>query len=236
MRGRSLIAVELDPRRHQIRGQPQEVLRDVLVDRLRGGAHFTLAADGTLVFLQGAIPPPRRTLVKVERDGRMRPLVREAHPFAAPKIAPDGRRALLSYFGDAGENSVWIADLTSGTLTDMGRQSGDEFSPGSAPDGQNVIFTRFEPGGRLRLFVRPTRIGSRTEPSLFEFPFGPDRTIDQPRFFTTCSVDAPRQFDVYPDGRSFLMLRDEPAGAPEIRLQIVTIWEDELRGRARAEF
>jgi hypothetical protein len=62
---------------------------------------------------------------------------------------------------------------------------------------------------------------------LFEFPFGPDRTTELPRFFTTCSVDVPRQFDVFPDGRSFVMLRDEPLPSAIIRLQVVTDWAHE---------
>ena len=106
-----LHAVAFDLARLAVVGTPVTVQPEVPTD-----AGWTVAADGTLVYVPGGVPVVERTLVWVDRQGRETPI--PAVPprnYAFPRLSPDGTR-LAIYIPDQ-EIDIWLWDLARATLT-----------------------------------------------------------------------------------------------------------------------
>jgi hypothetical protein len=81
-----------------------------------GVAQFSVASNGTLVYVPGGVfPPAERSVVWVDRTGRSEPLPVPPRAFATLRLSPDGRQIALSTFGR--DRDIWLYSLARGTLT-----------------------------------------------------------------------------------------------------------------------
>jgi serine/threonine-protein kinase len=118
-----------------------------------GAAHFSLSADGTLVYIPdiaGAIGGLRRTLVWVDRQGREEPLKAPVRAYRYPRLSPDGLRLALDIQDE--QRDIWIWHLTGETLTRLTLDSALEQYGVWTPDGRRVIFGSSRAGLTLNLF------------------------------------------------------------------------------------
>ena len=92
--GGTLRAVAFDLDRLQVRGTPVPVVERVVM-KPSGAANFSLAHDGSLVYLAGDAQADARTLVWVDRQGREAPIPAPSQGYVLPRLSPDGRRVAL---------------------------------------------------------------------------------------------------------------------------------------------
>jgi hypothetical protein len=134
-RGRALFAVSFDPRRNEVRGNPNQVLDDAGVFSGAANVWIPLAGvdrAGSIAYLNraGALSTLRwiaPTSVPVSvPDGDYR----------TPKLSPDGRRVVVA--ANAAPSEIWVIDLDRGTRLLL--SSGGGTSPIWSYDGQRIIY------------------------------------------------------------------------------------------------
>ena len=102
-----------------------------------GAANFSLAGNGSLVYVAGAGGAgggPQRTLVWVDREGREEPIGLPPNAYAYARLSPDVTR-LAVHIGDPENTDVWISELARGTLTRLTTDPAGDFAPLWTPDG-----------------------------------------------------------------------------------------------------
>ena len=100
---------------------------------------FTVARNGTMVFLPGGVEKGDLPLMFVDRSGASTRIPLPPHQYADPRVSPDGRRILLHVFEEGRDN--WIADLRSGTFMRLSFDAGEDETPVWSPDGKFVFWT-----------------------------------------------------------------------------------------------
>ena len=151
-RENSLWAVPFDAGRLELTGDAVPVLEDVVVG-FTGFAQFTVATNGTLVYVRGTLAPPTaRTLVWVDREGREESVTAPPRAYQYLDISPDGTRTAVSLQDQ--ERDVWIWDFGRETLTRLTFDPGIDSFPVWTPDGRRVVFASTRGGEGPNLFWR----------------------------------------------------------------------------------
>jgi Tol biopolymer transport system component len=135
----TLMAVPFDPDRLQLTGNAVPVAEGVLTDGPTAAVEFALSADGALVYVAGANPGVRRSLVWVDRDGREEALDVPPRAYTSPRISPDGSKVALNLRDE--ENDIWIWDFARETLTRLTFDPGQDRFPLWSPDGRRIAFS-----------------------------------------------------------------------------------------------
>jgi dipeptidyl aminopeptidase/acylaminoacyl peptidase len=109
-------------------------------------ANFGLSDRGTLVYLNAVAnaPPPESTLAIVDRNGTMRTLEVPKAIYRSPRVSPDGRRIAVETISDAGQNVIWVYDLSGTAANRRLTQEGNNSRPVWTPDG-SAYRIRFRP-------------------------------------------------------------------------------------------
>ena len=139
----SLYAVAFDLDRLEVTGAPVELV-DEVVTKTSGAAGFSLAQDGTLVYIPGreTDSEPGR-IVWLDSDGQQMPVPGlESGRYQSVRMAPDGSRlALVLRTGSAEAADVWIYDLESARVSRLTNDPGASTSnPVWMPGGDRVVF------------------------------------------------------------------------------------------------
>ena len=114
-----------------------------------GIAQIAMAANGTVAY----IPEEPRTLVFVDRDGKMRQVSEARRNYHAPKFSPDGTRISFDVSGEDGRD-VWILSLARGLAT-RATFDRDGHDATWTPDGQYITYTTFKHGPAAVFRTRP---------------------------------------------------------------------------------
>jgi WD40-like Beta Propeller Repeat len=135
----TLRAIPFDPNSLEVRGNPVPVIPRV-VTRGNGAANFSLASDGTLVYLAGdPLVSAARTLVWVDRHGREEAIPAPARSYTYARLSPDGTRLAVDIRDQ--ENDIWIWRLSQGPLTRLTFDPGINRGGIWSPDGKRVAFS-----------------------------------------------------------------------------------------------
>jgi Tol biopolymer transport system component len=134
----TLRAVPFDINRLEIRGNPVPVIENAVI-KASGAADFSIAPDGTLVYVAGANQSVSTTLIWVDRQGHEEPLDVPPRMYVYPSISPDGTRAALE-IGDQA-NDIWIWDFMRRTLTRLTFDPGLNRGAVWTPDGRRLAFS-----------------------------------------------------------------------------------------------
>jgi len=148
-RGGALLAAPFNLARLAVTGPSLPVLEGVLSSS--GGAHFSVSAGGTLVYVPASSVHAERSLVSVDRNGVTRPLTAVRRPYEDMSLSPDGRRLALTIEGPTW--NVWILDLARGTLTPLTLEH-DNRDPMWTRDSKRVLYASFR-NGRYGLYWKP---------------------------------------------------------------------------------
>ncbi len=169
-RGNSLLAAPFDLGRMEVSGTSVLVVENVDGAPKDGQVYFSMAKDGTLVY----VPRPSRdgrSLVWVDRNGTEETLPIAPRAFSNPRLSPDGKQLAVS-IEDADRQDIWVFDLERDTEHRVTFEGQNE-SPVWTPDGSRLTFTSGESGGR-NLFWKPadgSGVAERlTESELSQWP------------------------------------------------------------------
>jgi eukaryotic-like serine/threonine-protein kinase len=158
-----LVATLFDPSTGVLDQPPVPLLERVETSRF-GGAYFAVASTaGTLAYVPAGTADVDRALVRVDRDGRVVPLVEARAAYQHPAFSPDGRRLAVTIDSESGSD-IWIIDLQRGTRIRF-TAGGTSALPVWAPDGLRLAFQSTAPVP-WNLFWKPLDGSSDAQPLL----------------------------------------------------------------------
>ncbi len=164
-----LVATPFDLSSGDLNESPAPLLERLATSRF-GGTYFAVAAEaGTLVYLPAAATMADRTLLRVDRDGRVQPLLEARGAYEHPTLSPDGRRVAVTIASDTGSD-IWLVDLSRGTRIRFTAGDTSAF-PVWGPDGARVAFQSTAPGS-WNLFWKPLDGSVDAQPLLGEAASG----------------------------------------------------------------
>ena len=154
--GGVLFAIRFDPRRLQISGGPVPVVEGVR--RATGGtgaAQFSVAANGSLIYVPGPISTTSGLLelAVVDRKGMVDVLKLPPGTYDHPRASPDGKR--IAFATDDGKDAaIWTYDLSGATSMRRLRFGGRNRFPIWSADGAQIAF-QSDRDGDLGIFWQP---------------------------------------------------------------------------------
>ena len=174
----TLRAVPFDLKNLEVRGSPVPVVQRV-VTRGNGAASFSLASDGTLVYLAGdPLGSAIRSLVWVDRQGREEAIPAPPRAYTYARVSPDRTKLALDIRDQ--DNDIWIWRLGQGPLTRLTFDPGLNRGAVWSPDSKRVAFSVEKDGPENVYWQNADGTGTAeqlTQGSRAQFPnfFTPDR-------------------------------------------------------------
>lgn len=160
----ALWAVPFDPDRLAVKGSPVPVVQGV---HFTGGppvAHYSVATDGTLVYIPEGSVGQQQMLVWVDRNGGEEPLSMKPRAYRAPRLSPDGRRVAI----DTVDGDLFLYDLGARVEQQFTFDSSIDRYPLWSPDGTQIYFSSTQDGEPAQLYVKPADGGRGAERVLAE--------------------------------------------------------------------
>jgi len=157
-RGGSLYVVGFDPERLAVSGSPVVVAQQVARDPNTGAAHFSIAQDGTLIYVQGSASEGLRRPVWIDKTGAADPIDLTPDVYNDPSISPDGRRVAV-LVGPIGHGDIWVYDFTQTTFTRL-TADGKSATPAWSSDGRWLYYVSLDTAARQTLIFRRAADGS----------------------------------------------------------------------------
>ena len=170
-----------------------------------------VVADGTIVFIERQ-PATGTDLWSLAPDGRAAPLVVTGFNEDSASVSSDGR--YLAYVTDeSGRREVFAMPMGGGPRVPVSIDGGT--GPVWSRDGKELFYRAGD--DLMSVQVSTT---------------GPLVLGERKKLLDLSGYDSGylHEFDVSPDGQRFLLIRTEPESRPA-RVDVVTNWFDELRGR-----
>jgi serine/threonine-protein kinase len=194
---------------------------ELLIESENAPLPLTFSPDGTrLVFLE-THPETGMDLgvLSMDAEGTSGPLLVTEFNELNAEISPDGR--WLAYQSDAsGQNEIYVRPFPN---TDDGRwqiSRGGGIMPLWGPDGRELFYLSL--GGQL------TAVPIEANGS---FTFGNSEVVFEETYFFRGPLFRGRMYDISPDGKRFLMVKEGGPGAETEATQLILVqnWLDELK-------
>jgi hypothetical protein len=174
-----VMGVPIDLAKRRLLGSPVQLVDNVAINNSTGLAKAALSRR-TLFYQRGS---QLSQVVAVGPGGTMRPLLPDRGDYAFPRLSPDGRQLAITV-GTTDHRDVWLAELSSGTLTRLTTEGTTNERPEWSPDGTRVLY-RSDQLTRTAIWWRPADLSEEATPLLlgdrldvFEAVLTPDaRTI-----------------------------------------------------------
>ncbi len=151
----SMWAVPFDLEKMKLNGSPIQILDGV-------SSQFTVSETGSIVY--GANPAAENTLVWVDREGQVAPIIDVPGSYWTPRLSPDGRQLAFNGAGD-----IWILDLERGTRTRL-TVEGRNYWPLWTPDDSRISFASTR-SRSIDIYWKSADGSGETEPLLIRDPY-----------------------------------------------------------------
>jgi Tol biopolymer transport system component len=177
------------------------VLSDVYYDvenETRGW--LAVSTTGTAVYATGN--PARTSLVWVDREGKIEPVIKDQALYREVSLSPDGLKAVVRY-----ELDLWMHDLQRGTRIRLTSGTGGNILPIWSSDGARILFSSNR-GGDWDIYSQPADASGPAEVLLKrpydQFPYSmlPDGTLLYHEINPKTARDL---WTLSPDGRTSLL-------------------------------
>lgn len=236
--GGRLLAVPFDPRSLTATDLAAPVV-SALRTTAAGGGQFAVGGDTVVFAAGGPVPASPRTLVWVDRQGRVSPLPLAPAGFESPRLSPDGRTVLmvvsdikddlwtydlegrhetrLTFDADRYETPLWTPDGARITFATAFAAPGLVVTlPSNGLGAQNILWSQVRPRVRLSSwspdgrFLAATQPGDRTRRNIVAFD------VERKEARTLVATPGDDYAGVFsPDGRWLAYVSDE-SGRPEV--------------------
>jgi dipeptidyl aminopeptidase/acylaminoacyl peptidase len=178
----------------------------------RGLQPFSLFGKN-LVLWELTFDPPQADIgiVSLEADHIRKPLLSEKYNEFAPRISPDGR--WMAYTSnESGQAEVYVRPFpdVNKSRENISTSGGD--SPLWSPDGRELFYRSGDSVMAVRVKTEPTFQAEKPTVLFRRTYFGQPLTL----------------WDIHPDGKRFLMLKETAKEAPR-KINIVLNWFEELK-------
>jgi Tol biopolymer transport system component len=140
-----LYASQFDPSRARLTGAVLALGANAQVTR-GGRPKLALADGGALAY----VPAQPLSLVKVDRGGRVSPILEQPRSYHSPRVSPDGRKILFDF--SESSRDVWLLDLRDTTITRVSFEN-DGHDPTWLPGGHQFLFGSSR-GNQIGVFRR----------------------------------------------------------------------------------
>lgn len=165
LRAGVLFAVPFDADKLEVKGEAVPVVDSVRENPRVGAGQFSIAEDGTLVYVSGGVSFGDHKFVMVDKNGKTRSLTSTPRPYEDFSISPDGRYIATTIEGSV--TDTWVHDISRDT--DSRFTFGVEHrDPCWTPDGKRITYSGFK-DGKYGLFWKAAD-GSGSEEELFLTP------------------------------------------------------------------
>ena len=152
------------------------VLSDVFYDvENESRGWLAISTTGTAVYATGN--PARTSLVWVDREGTIEPVIKDQALYREVSLSPDGLKAVVRY-----ELDLWMHDLQRGTRIRLTSGTGANILPMWSGDGAQILFASNR-GGDWDIYSQPADASRPAEVLLKQpydqFPYSmlPDGTL-----------------------------------------------------------
>ncbi len=125
---------------------------------------FDVSDNGTLVYSISGQLDDDFTVERIDRSGRMTPMLSEHGSWAQPRLSPDGRVLLLRRAAQP-DCSLWLFDLVRHSLQRLSIE-GDTHNPLWLPDGERFLVSLQTPG-RTNRQVHEQSLDNAAAPAIF---------------------------------------------------------------------
>jgi eukaryotic-like serine/threonine-protein kinase len=196
-----------------------------------GGNREPVLTGGKFARFPGSVAPDGRTLAYIEAiadenadiwvlplygDRKPIPFVKTPFNEFGPEFSPDGR--FLAYVSnESGQLEVYVRPFPG-----PGPKHQVSFGGGTSP-----VWSRA--GGEMFYRHGDALMAAAVNPGP-EFTSAAPRTLFRGDYEEPARPDWPRNYDVTPDGKQFLMIKPDPEGPPA-QAQVVFHWFEELKRR-----
>jgi serine/threonine-protein kinase len=179
----NLLAAPFDLESGTLTGETRTVVEGVLVHSNFSLAHYAVSESGTLAYLPGTSIQLGARPVWVRLDGTVEPLTLPPSMYLSPRVAPDGRRLLLSRQTDS--RRIWLAEPDRGVMTPLTGDGSLDFWAIWTPDGAAMVFNSTQESNYANLWMQPV-----------------DHSAPPTRLSTAEAHQPPQE--ITPDGRTVL--------------------------------
>ncbi len=152
----TLFAARFDANRLEVTGEPRPVVDNVLSltgdqEIHDGSAQVAISDTGLLTYRIGQPSDTRVTMVLVDRQGNVTPVLENLADSAGPQFSPDGSR--ISLLQSAGQgNDLLVFDRADGQVTRLTTGTSVRQSPIWTPDGKRITFSQAREGKSLDMY------------------------------------------------------------------------------------
>jgi eukaryotic-like serine/threonine-protein kinase len=151
-RGNQLMAQPFDPASGKLSGEPQDLAKGIMNDASTWHMDASASSGGLLVFGSGASGDLQ--LVWMNNSGKeISTVADKLEELQGAVVSPQGDRIALQI--DAGENDIWVLDLSRGVRTRLTFGPVANTSPVWSPDGKWIAYASPRTG-RFNLYRKPS--------------------------------------------------------------------------------
>jgi len=215
-RAGSVMAVRFDPGTLETKGEASALVPNVISQAGSGGAFYSAASDGTLLYAPGSEDFFATQVEVVNRKGDRRTLPLPPRTYIHPRLSHDQRRVALQVAG--ANDDIWIYHNDRDAMTRL-TSSLENLFPEWSPDGTRFAVSTTTPNGKPTVNIvridgaQPPVILVKPERGAFACSWSGDDRIAIQEF------GGPTGFDLYvvksdgSDRRSFLQTPYDEAEA-----------------------